>query len=85
MDMVKQQRRTLQHKFQKFIEANEPIPVEGPVNVPEERDVLWKNICIIGEERRKCFIEMSQAKLRFYIIAVDMRTGKYHVIDLWLS
>ena len=86
-DNLSSHQRSLRHKFQKFIEVNQPIPVEGNNNhkVPEDRDVLWKNICIIGQEQRECFIEMSQAKLKFYIIAVDMKTGKYHVIELWLS
>lgn len=34
-------------------------------------------------ETRECIIEMSRTKVKFYIIAVDLLTSKYHVIDLF--
>ncbi len=40
---------------------------------------------MIGEEQRECLIEMSTTKLKFYIIALDVISGKYHVIELWRS
>ena len=34
-------------------------------------------------ERRECIIEMSRRKTKFWIIAVDLLTGKYSVIELF--
>jgi hypothetical protein len=51
--------------------------------VPAERKVLWKNVCMLGLEQRECILEMSRTKTKFYIVAVDLEIGKYHVIDLF--
>ena len=29
------------------------------VDVPIEREVLWKNLCMIGPENIECLVEMS--------------------------
>jgi hypothetical protein len=49
-----------------------PIPVSGPVIVPNERVVLWKNVCKLGNECRECIVEMSKTKMKFYIVALDL-------------
>jgi hypothetical protein len=64
-------------------DPNEPIPISGPKEVPAERKVLWKNVCMLGLEQRECILEMSRTKTKFYIVAVDLEIGKYHVIDLF--
>ena len=28
---------------------------------------------------------MSKTKLKFYIVALDLQSKKYHVIELWIS
>lgn len=48
-----------------------------------QRSVVWKNVCMIGEERRECIVEMSYTKLKFYIVALDMQSNKCHVVELW--
>lgn len=55
----------------------------GRHNLPNERKILWKNICIIGDDRRECIVEFSYIKLKFYIVAYDLETTKIHVIELW--
>ena len=55
----------------------------GRVTLPNERIVLWKNICIIGDDRREGIVEFSFVKLKFYIVAYDIETTKIHVIELW--
>lgn len=69
----------------------------GPNAIPMDRRVLWKRVCQITDvstpvggtldlpefDRRECIIEMSRNKTRFWIIAVDLRTGKYSVLELF--
>ena len=57
----------------------------GQVIVPRKRNVFWKNVCTIGDEHRECLVEMSGVKLKFYIVALDLEFGKYHVIEMWKS
>ena len=61
-----------------------PIPVSGAAaRVPQDRSVVWKNVCNIGKEVRECIIEMSFTKTKFFIIAVDLETTKYHLVELY--
>lgn len=69
----------------------------GPDAIPTDRRVLWKRVCQITDvstpiagtserpeyERRECIIEMSRNKTRFWIVAVDLRTGKYSTLELF--
>lgn len=48
----------------------------------EERDTMGR-IVEPEYERRECIIEMSRSKTKFWIIAVDLLTGKYSVIELF--
>ena len=34
-------------------------------------------------ETRECIVEISRTKVKFYIVAVDLLTFKYHVLDLF--
>ena len=34
-------------------------------------------------ETRECIIEISRTKVKFYIVAVDLQSFKYHVVDLF--
>lgn len=61
----------------------EPLFVSGKVILTEKRKVIWKNVCLIGDEMRECIVEMSNTKLKFYIVALDLEYGKFHVIELW--
>jgi len=63
--------------------SNNPIEISGPKNIPMERDVVWKNICMIGDEKRECIIEMSYTKTKFYIVALDLEFNKYSIIELF--
>ena len=64
-------------------DPNEPIPISGPRDVPAERKVLWKNVCMIGHEKRECIVEMSRTKTKFFIVGLDLEIQKYHVIDMF--
>jgi hypothetical protein len=33
--------------------------VQGRHNLPTQRRVLWKNICVIGQDQRECIVEFS--------------------------
>ena len=70
-------------KYQRMMAQKEPIPVAGAVVVPQQRRVLWKNVCLLGDEQRECMVEMSKNKLKFYIVAVDLAIFRYHIIELW--
>jgi len=61
----------------------EPIPMSGPKLLTNERKVLWKNVCMLGEEKREFILEMSTTRHRFYIVALDLEIVKYHVIELF--
>ena len=58
-----------------------PAVVQGQNQIPLTRKVVWKNVCIIGEDQRECIIEMSRTKLKFFVIALDMAIEKYHWFD----
>ena len=38
---------------------------------------------MIGQDKTKCIIELSQTKLKFYIVAYDLQHQKTHFIDLY--
>lgn len=61
----------------------DPIAISGPKAVPSSRDVVWKNVCLIGDESRECIVEMSNTKTKFYIVALDLETDRYSVIELF--
>ena len=63
--------------------TNNPIEVSGPKTIPTDREVVWKNICSIGDEKRECIIEMSYTKTKFYIVALDMEYKKYSTVELF--
>ena len=72
-------------KFQRMMNMTNPLPavIQGQNQITLNRKVVWKNVCVIGEDERECLLEMSKTKLKFYIIALDMAIVKYHCIDLW--
>lgn len=70
-------------RYQRLMEMREPIPMTGRVEVTSDRRVLWKNVCMIGEDCRECIIEMSRNKLKFFIIGLELATGQWHLIEMW--
>lgn len=66
-----------------MVDPEQPIPISGPIEVPKIRKVLWKNVCMIGVEKRECIVEMSRTKTKFYIVGLDLEFCRYHVIDLF--
>ena len=53
------------------------------LNLPSERNVLWKNVCTIGDASKECLVEMSRTKTKFWIVALDLEKDKYHHICMW--
>ena len=50
-------------KYQKMMaDPEQPIPISGAKEVPVSRNVLWKNVCMLGIEKRECIVEMSRTK-----------------------
>ena len=70
-------------RYQRLLFQDEPISVQGQTAITTDRKVVWKNACVIGEEQRECLVEMSRTKLKFYIVALDLETRKFHVIEMW--
>ena len=71
-------------KYQKMMADHEqPIPISGAKEVPASRNVLWKNVCMLGIEKRECIVEMSRTKTKFFIVALNLEFCKYHVIELF--
>ena len=38
---------------------------------------------MLGPHHIECVVEMSMAKTKFYIVALDIFANKYHTIELW--
>ena len=55
--------------------------VSSVINV-EERDSMGRLI-EPQYDRRECIIEMSRSKTKFWIVAVDLETGKYSVVEMF--
>ena len=59
------------------------MEVSGPVLPEKERKILWRNLCMIGPMHIECVVEMSRTKTKFFIVALDIFSNRYHVIKLW--
>jgi len=70
-------------KYKRLMIQQEPLQVSGKVALTAKRKVVWKNVCLLGDEMRECLVEMSNTKLKFYVVALDLEIGKFHVIELW--
>ena len=55
----------------------------GPVILPLDRVLIWRNLCMLGPQYIECVVEMSKYKQKFYILAYDIFANKFHVIDLF--
>ena len=72
-------------KVLKILVSKHPMEMSGPVLLPRERRVLWRNLCMIGKHHIECVVEMSMHKSKFYIVALDLFAFKFHVVELWLQ
>jgi hypothetical protein len=70
-------------RYQRLMNQLEPIPVTGQHLLTQERLVLWRNVCLIGDEMKECIVEMSKTKLKFFIVVLELEIGKFHVIEMW--
>ena len=59
-----------------------PLPALD-LNLPSDRNVLWKNVCTIGDASKECLVEMSRTKTKFFIVVLDLQKDKYHFIEMW--
>ncbi len=51
--------------------------------LPNDRESLWKNLCLIGDKHIECIVEISRTPKRLYIMAWDIYANRYHVIELY--
>jgi len=72
-------------KIVKILRSAEPMPVTVTlgVNPPKDRTILWRNLCMIGNDFIECLVEMSNNKNKFFISALDCMSEEYHVVSLF--
>jgi hypothetical protein len=58
------------------------VMADGPPP-SKDRTVLWRNLCMIGEDFIECVVEISETKTKFYISAFDCMTENYKVLVLF--
>ena len=72
-------------KVLKILVGKGPMEMHGAQLLDKKRKVLWRNLCMIGRHHIECIVEMSMLKSKFYIVALDLYSDKYHVVELWLQ
>jgi hypothetical protein len=66
--------------------SNKPMKVSGhEILPPNDRDVLWKKLCMIGQEFIECLVEMSQTKTKFFIVVFDLLKEKFFYVQLFTA
>lgn len=70
-------------KVLKLLVQSEPLDCPGTVEIPKDRSVVWKNLCMIGPHHIECIVEFSMTKTKFFILTIDLYSGKYHTIELF--
>jgi hypothetical protein len=66
-----------------MLQSDEPIPIHGDTQLPKSRQVVWRNLCMIGSEPIECIVEFSILPNRFNIVCLDIDKVKSHVIQLY--
>ena len=69
-------------------ELNSEAPIKilrSRVYAPEERETLWKNLCVIGWQSTECVLEFSRTDKKFFVVAWELNQNRYHVIELFRS
>ena len=46
-------------KVYKIMQSNEPMATNGSVEIYPYREVVWRNLCMIGPQYIECVVEMS--------------------------
>ena len=59
------------------------MPVSGPVLLPTDRSVVWRNLCMIGDRFSECIVEFSENSNKFFICAFEIAFDRYHTIILF--
>ena len=72
-------------KVYKIMQSNEPMATTGSADLPPYREVVWRNLCMIGPQYIECVVEMSRYNSRFYILTYDMYADQFHVLELFQS
>ena len=55
-----------------MLSSTQAMDVEGPQLPPKEREVLWKNLCLIGSQNTECIIEFSRTSTKFFVVGLDI-------------
>jgi len=67
----------------KIIQSKQPMKTHGHITLPSDRILVWRNLCMIGPNFIECVVEMSKKDTRFYILALDLFSDKFHIIELY--
>jgi hypothetical protein len=67
----------------RLLVGKQPLDTPGAVAIDRERQVVWKNLCMIGPHHIECVVEFSITKTKFFILVIDLFSGQYHALDLW--
>ena len=46
----------------RLLAQRQPLSVNGPHSISMDRQVMWKNLCMIGPQHIECVVEMSRQK-----------------------
>ena len=69
----------------KVLVAKGPMDMSGPILLDKKRKVLWRNLCMIGRRHIECVVEFSMYRSKFFIVAHDLFSNRFHVVELWLQ
>lgn len=67
-----------------MLNSEEPLPnLYSPVDLPEHREVVWRNLCLISHYRLECLLEFSRTLHKFYIVVMDLERQKTYAIEMY--
>lgn len=66
-------------KVLKLLCSQDPLPVPSG-ELPQNRKVLWRNLCVIGVRETACIVEFSRSPNKFNIVGYEVERGFTHVL-----
>lgn len=61
------------------------MKMTGQKILDQARTLIWRNLCMIGPQYIECIVEFSKHKSKFFILAYDLFSKKYHIIELFYN
>ena len=53
------------------------------VDLPVNREVVWKQMCIINSYFLECILEFSRSNHKFYVMVYDLKHNRTHSIEMF--